>query len=335
MKASGFGPLAILSTLFFLCPALRAQSPPPQVWMMPPSANEKDGHILRSLFTHPDDWKETRSKIDAIGGADWVINQQFSDDELRQYLPMIQSWGLKFFLEVGALKQWGKTADASFPRGEKYWDRFISLGGKIDGITMDEPLDFTRKKMPGEPMSYAVEQTAQFIAKVRNKYPGWFIEETETYPTIPVAEHIAWIDALQGRLRELGVRGIDSYRLDVNWAAFELQDLPQNQKKLKGNWAGVKQIEEACRARHLPFDLIYWASPEPSLKKLGLANDLTWYIDIMSQGGAYALLGGKPDIYCIESWVHLPSQAVPETDPASFTHSVIDFSNTFVPGRKP
>ena len=246
---------------------------------------------------------------------------------------MIHTWGLRLVLEVGAIKDWGQTGATAFEKGSKYWDRFISLGGKVDGITMDEPLDYTRKKSKG-PVSFALEQTAQFIALVRHKYPTMTIEETETYPSIAVQDHIAWIDALQARLKQMGVRGIDSYRLDVNWLAFNLNTTPKYKGKLQGNWWGVTQIESACRARHIPFNLIYWAADEPQLKRIGLANDSSWYVGIMSEAGAYAVVGGKPDIYCIESWIHMPLSAIPETDQWTFTRSVLDFCTQFVPGRK-
>ena len=37
----------------------------PEVWMMPPSSS--DGRCLRDLFTHPEQWTETRSRIQVLG----------------------------------------------------------------------------------------------------------------------------------------------------------------------------------------------------------------------------------------------------------------------------
>jgi len=287
---------------------------------------------LREMFTHPDEWSEARKKADVLGYADWVMNQQFTDSELRAWLPMVHKWGLKFGLEVGAIKPWGQTAMAAFKQGSRYWDRFQSLGGKIDAITMDEPLCYCRFENKKFSDAYALEQTAQYIALVRHKYPDMTIEETEPYPSIPVADHITWIDALQARLKQLNVRGMDSYRLDVNWANFVTEGMRGN-GKAPGNWVGVTQIEKACRARKIPFDLIYWGSVQPALEHKGQVADWPWYVEIMSEGEAYKLVGGKPDIYCIESWTHRPL-AVPESDQWSFSRSVIDFCDRFVKEKK-
>jgi hypothetical protein len=70
-----------------------------------------------------------------------------------------------------------------------------------------------------------------------------------------------------------------------------------------------------CRKRKLPFSLIYWASEQSALARMGLADDSTWYVSIMQQGYDYAMVQGRPDQYVIESWIKPPSHSVPETFP--------------------
>jgi hypothetical protein len=123
------------------------------------------------------------------------------------------------------------------------------------------------------------------------------------------------------------VRGLDFYRLDVNWAEFVVFN--------RGSWLEVKQLEQHCHQRQLPFSLIYWASEYPSLAKQGLADDSTWYVSIMQQGYDYAMLQGSPDQYVIESWLEAPSRSGPETDQFTFTRSVLDFSRRFVKRTSP
>ena len=73
------------------------------------------------------------------------------------------------------------------------------------------------------------------------------------------------------------MRGLDFYRLDVNWANFVVQDI--------GCWGDVQKLEEYCRKRKLPFSLIYWASEQPALDRMGLADDSTWYRNYAAQTG--------------------------------------------------
>jgi hypothetical protein len=312
-------PRIAIALALFLAPSIRAGEDRPAVWMMPPAA--PDGSCLRELFTHPEQWQATRARIAGIGYADHTLHKQFTDEELRDWLPKLDGWGLKLALEVGAVKPWGTTGQATFRAERPMWDRFRRLGAKLDAFAMDEPLVSARNDLK-KPDAYAVEETAEFIALVRQYDPAIRIGDVEPYPSIPRADLIAWIDALQASLARKNVRGLDFFRVDVDWVHFVMGH--------PGGWREVQQIEAACRARKLPFSLIYWAADYPHLKRRDLADDATWYISVMRQGHDYALVDGKPDEYVIESWVGAPSRAVPEDNAWTFTRSVLDFSRRFV-----
>lgn len=296
----------------------------PVVWMGPPSYD--NGKCFRELFEKPDEWKETRAAIDVLLYADHCLRKQFTDDELHAWFGQMRTWELKLALEVGAIKPWGTTGDKVFQIQRKHWDAFERLGAKISAIAMDEPLCCTRLHIK-KPDDYAVAETAAFIALVRKHYPDILIGDIETYPSIPLDVHFWWIETLQKRLAELGVRGLDFYRLDVNWAEFVVFN--------RGSWPEVKKLEQFCRSRKLPFSLIYWASDYPALAKRNLADDTTWYVSLMRQGYDYAMVQGAPDQYVLESWVKGPSHSTPETDQFTFTRSVLDFTRRFVKPPRP
>ena len=297
----------------------------PEVWMMPPAA--PDGSSLRELFEHPDQWAETRSRVDVLGYADHILNKQFTDEQLRTWLPQLGKWNLKRGLEVGAIKPWGTTGRKVFEIQRVAWERFQSLGGKIDSIAMDEPLCCVRRdlKLPDD---YAVEETAQFIALVRNNYPDIRIGDIEGYPFLQAPDLIAFLDKLQARLKELNVRGLDFFRLDVDWNHFT-----NGNALLPGNWRDVKNLEIACRQRKLPFSLIYWPADYPRMRQLGIADDSTWYVGVMRQGYDYLFVGGAPDQYVIQSWVGAPSRELPENGEWTFTRTVLDFTTKFVKSK--
>ena len=115
---------------------------------------------------------------------------------------------------------------------------------------------------------------------------------------------------------------MDFFRLDVDWICYTARN--------QGSWLDVRKLEHYCRQRKLPFSLIYWASGYPALERLGLADDSTWYVGIMQQGYDYAYLRGQPEQYVIQSWVGAPVRCVPESEPFTFTGSVLDFSHRFV-----
>jgi len=295
----------------------------PEVWMMPPAS--ADGRALRELFTHPDDWRATRSRVDVLGYADHLLNQQFTEAELRQWLPRLTGWGLKLGLEVGAVKPWAVTGRKAFAAQTPAWDRFQTFGGKIYALALDEPLVCAREELK-QPAAYAVRETVEFISAVRAKYPDLKIGDIEGYPSSSLADLTNWVGAVETGLKERGVRGLDFFRVDVDWCHFTIGG-----RLRPGNWPEVKDLEAFCRRQGIAFSLIYWAADYPRLKELGLADDATWYIGVMRQGNDYAFVGGAPDQYVIESWVGAPSRAVPEADEWTFTRSVRDFCTQFVP----
>lgn len=297
-------------------------APKPAVWMGPPAYD--NGKHFRELFDKPDEWKETRSLIDVLFYADLNLKKQFNDDEMRKWFGQLNQWKLKFAMEVGAIKPWGQTGEKCFNVEKPIWDRLQSLGANFYAIAMDEPLLCCREHIK-KPDDYAVQETANYIALVRKHFPNMLIGDIETYPSIPFADHVWWIEALQKKLAEMGVRGLDFYRLDVNWANFIVQN--------HGCWGEVVKLERYCRSKKLPFSLIYWASGQPLLKRLGFADESTWYTEIMQQGYAYAMCQGRPDQYVIESWIEAPPRCLPETAEWTFARSVRDFCRRFVKAR--
>ena len=320
----------ILIQFAMLCAVSAVSAEPdvrkPEVWMMPPG--DPSAHCLRELFVQPQRWTETRSLVTVLGCTAGQLTKNFSDDELRVWLPQIGKWGLTLGLEVGAVKEWGTTGRKVFDAERRQWDHIQSLGGKISAMAMDEPLCCVRQRLK-KPDAYAVEETANFVALVRQNYPQVRIGDIEPYPFLQREELVAFIDALQARLKRMNVRGLDFFRLDVDWNHFTIGN-----KLYAGNWPDVKKLELACRQRKLPFSLIYWAADYGRMKQLNLADDATWYVGMMQQGYDYAFVGGAPDEYTIESWVGAPSRSVPETEDWTFARSVRDFCRRFVKANK-
>lgn len=293
-------------------------APRPEVWMMPPCL---EGRSFRELFASPEQWRETRAHVDVLGCTDLQTQKLFSDEELRAWFAQMNAWGLKFGMEVGAIKPWGKTGEKAFAVEKPLWERVQRLGGRIHAVAMDEPLVCCREHLK-ESGEYAVRETASYVALVRQHFPDVLVGDIETYPSIPVTNHVWWIDSLNRELAQRGVRGLDFYRLDVDWMAFNVRE--------GCSWRDARRIERECRMRKLPFGLIYWASGLPAMRKRGLADDSTWYTGIMQQGYDYAFVDGRPDQVVLESWVQAPERCLPETELFTYTRSVRDFVHKFV-----
>ncbi|MBV9238338.1 MAG: hypothetical protein JOZ94_21075 [Xanthobacteraceae bacterium] len=282
--------------------------------------NAPSNQALKQMIANDDLWTAARSSVGSFLFVEGTF-KAFTDQELDNLIRKMKAWNISLGLEVGGIKEWCRLGQECFAKQKGWWDRVTKHGGEIRSFAMDEP----RHKVVVDlhlPEEYAVEQVAQFIQEVRAAYPQALVGDIETYPTQLTADHVKWIDRLERRLQEKGVRGLDFYRLDVNWVVFQTEH--------KGAWADIKAIEEHCHARKIKFSLIYWASDFPLEKAAGRLRDKTWYDGIMKEGAGYAATGAAPDQYVIESWIGLPKQALPDSGGYTFTQSVRDFSRRFV-----
>ena len=102
----------------------------------------------------------------------------------------------------GIPSTWFETGEKTFAVQGPKWERFRSLGANLYAIAMDEPLLCCRKHID-KPDNYALEETADFIARVRKQYPEMLIGDIETYLSISLEDHYWWIDTLHKRLAEI------------------------------------------------------------------------------------------------------------------------------------
>ena len=108
----------------------------------------------------------------------------------------MSQWNISLELEVGAIKEWGRTAAVTFGAETPVWDRLIKLNGNIKSIAMDEPLASARDGAH-QTDDQAVEETAKFVGLVRAKYPHMLVGDVEPYPSISLNDHFLWLANLR------------------------------------------------------------------------------------------------------------------------------------------
>lgn len=312
--------IIILALTVSLCNASENSSKKAEFWMMP-SPWPNNGLPLRELINNNSGWEKTRQVIDGIGYWPLLLNLHFTDAEIQSFFTKMKSYNLKFGFEVFVIKKEYPNANESFALLKQLMSRFTPLGADVKWFSFDEPF-YATKHVLCKPDVYAVDETAAFIKMLRTLYPEAKVGDVEPYPVLKLSELKSFITSLNAKCAEIGTKGIDFFRLDVDWCSMN--------NSYPGSWREVKDLEDFLRSRGIKSGLIYWAADQPFLENMNLSDDMTWYIGVMHQGNAYALAGGHPDEYLIESWVQVPKHAIPETDPSTFTGSVLGFYNRFL-----
>jgi hypothetical protein len=322
----------------------------PEVWLIPPPW-PGNGQCLRELVQRGDEWKTARRQVRGIGTYAWLLNVHHSDDDLRALFSRLTEWNLGFGLEVPVVKakNWGMPeplqAQSALDQLAGFTARFQSLGMReVAWFAFDEPVYAARYAIPAsgaavpsapaielfgrvkmDPdaahrIAYAAAETASFIAQMRKAHPRARLGDIEPYPALNPDEIETAVNAIQKSCAVHGVKGLDFLRLDVDWDLME--------QKTFGSWTEVNQIAARCRARGIAFHMIFWSANQPRLVK-ATTNPMHWRDGILHQAQAYRAASGNPDALIIESWLHTPEHAVPETNAETFTASVLEFLKAF------
>jgi hypothetical protein len=306
--------------------ALPAQRPEPEVWILPPPW-PGDGRCLKEMASRDAEWQDARALVAGLGYWPWLLNQHFSDEELRAVFARLRAWQIGFGLETPVYKGsgWGydgKPLDAAGAMTQfgLFEERFLRAGmPEPRWIAFDEPIYAARHAAPrhveaADRLRHGADEVTRFVAMMRRSHPRVRLGDIEPYPALSVAEITGAVASVQRMCGEQRARGLDFLRLDVDWSLFAAG---------QGSWAEVRSIEQFCRRTKLRFSLIYWAAEEPRLSPERRADPHVWRDGILKQAAAYRSVGGAPDEVVVESWLHTPQHAVPATDSTTFTASVV------------
>ena len=283
--------------------------------------------VSGSLLTRESEWTQARQLISGIGNWPWILNQYYSDEQLREIFARLRSWEIGWGLEVPVYKGagWGYdgkplAAAGAFEQYTQFARRFAAAGMPTPKwFALDEPIYAARHAAPKyddavSRLRHGVDETVKFIRFMREAHPRVELGDIEPYPALTVDELTESLTSIQSRCRDAKLPGLDFFRLDVDWSLFASG---------KGSWEDVVRIESFCQRQGLRFSMIYWAANVPLLGPEQKSDPLNWRKGVLKQADEYRAAGGHPEEIVLESWLHVPQHAVPESDPSTFTASVL------------
>lgn len=248
---------------------------------------------LRDACLHPDQWSTGWARMTWLNAPAWLWGAWTDDDELRQCLANLAAAGKGIAIEIEVLKPSGVCTSA-----EQCWAarapvvaRLKALGAGKIAFHMDEPWTGSEGYLS---LDQAVQQTAAWIALARAAYPDATMILVEAFPHHSAADLVGYftrVNALE----------------PIQYAAVD------HDGQAGGTVLDLDQIRDGVRSAGIGYEHLYW-NADPAL---------TWAQGLAAERARMA--GLDPDLAAVSDWTGHPSAILPETDPASFTGSLLTF----------
>jgi hypothetical protein len=270
---------------FLLSLGLAACGAERTVWFGPNLASRD---MLR-LFTNEGEWKQARESVGVfqfyaaqVGAWDVCTDcggNDLSRLEAVEAFDKLDRWRIAVAVEAGAVKHWGCSADATLPSIQRALQRISIAGGQVRYVAMDEPL--LGGEQCGQSMDVTAREVASYAAALHSARHAIVVGDIEPYPHFDAAQLVAWLDAVAAQGFRLGF-----FHLDVDRARAKVL-----QKEVS---ADLVTLRDACRARAIPFGVIFWGGD--GLDEAAYAEDVLAWVDTV--GAAI----GAPDQVVFQSW---------------------------------
>ena len=266
------------------------------------------------LFTHPEEWRESRRDVgvfkfyavqlgvlDACDGCGENVLASFAGADA---FARLRRWGIATAVEAGAVKDWGCTAEATLPLTARAIANVRAAAGDVQYVAMDEPL--LGGLDCGLSAAASATEVVRYSTGLRASFPSVRVGDIEPYPRFDAARIVEWLDLLKA-----GGWSPSFFHLDVDriHAARVGKDVP----------ADLATIQAACRARVIPFGVIF--SGADGLDEAAYATDVLGWVDVVRAAI------GRPEQIVFQSWAasadgrrEVPLN-LPEDDPALWTHT--------------
>ena len=273
------------------------------------------------LFTKPDQWYLTRSKVDVF--KFYTQNVLYDpcpicgDNTLgafvdAQAFKKLTDWGIAIAVEVGAVKPWGCTSNVTFEVTERVIRNVQANGGNVSFLAMDEPRVGGEEVAGGLTCGYTMEEsareTAAYIKKVRAAYPNIIVGDIQAYPHFSVPELKEWIVALENQGATPAFFHMD---IDVERVRTERANVT----------ADLQDLRRFCAEHGIPFGVIFISNwREAGSNRSYFDSTMEWVHTVDDAIG-------KPQHVIFQSWQGpAPSGAheipvnLPQNDPENYSH---------------
>jgi hypothetical protein len=252
------------------------------------------------MFEVPEEWAETRKLIDvfrfnqqhtAVIPDNIVGPNTYNGLVVSDAFRKIARWGIKISLEVGSVKEFYCTDDASgmntaVAETVGAITAVQNAGGVVHYLQMDEPFLSGRTPRCGGSMERTADRLATYYSGVHTSVPRVRIGLIEAYPSFTADQFGQMLALMRDRMI------LPAFlHVDVDLRAV----LPERGFDLSRD---MRRIQDICRGYRIPFGVIVWGYDGDA--------DVNWTRDAAQLAAgfreAFADPNPRPDQYIFMSW---------------------------------
>jgi hypothetical protein len=252
------------------------------------------------LFLYPESWAETRKRINVfafnpaqLGNRDG--RNSFADLARVDAFRKLRLWGIDTAIGVAVVKEWDCNARKTPAIAVGEIKEIHEHGGKVDFVTMDEPLVAglgVNNHTCRQGLDEIADEAAAFVQRVQRSVsreplgPAPKFIEIEPYPSVRLDQHEAWVDALIAR-------GFQPAAYHVDIAIAQVERHPELKLRFA---ADLRTLKSFLDAKHIPFGIIFWSSHAP------VRSDKEYFDDTISFTRRVYSIVGRPAQIVFASW---------------------------------
>ncbi len=250
------------------------------------------------LFEHPEDWPSVSRVVRVFKfyhqhtqvPAPAIVGPNRYDALVRaDAFRAVTRFGMKTALEIGAVKEFYCTSDASGMDASirstiEAVNRIGAAGGTLHYLSMDEPWVAGKSKACGGPaLEPTADRVSAYMSAVQRSFPQLKIGLIEAYPASSADD----IERILGLMRSRGAPPAFLH-LDVDRRALRPGEFQRDLPRLK----------DLAASQRIPFGVIIWGYNGDA--DALFASDAEQLVDLLA--GTFQTWDGMPEQIIFQSW---------------------------------
>jgi hypothetical protein len=292
-----------------------------EIWFAPRGPESGGSPDWGQLFKDTPAWSSVASRLNVYSMTAGYVLQSADNDLLAMAANLARhhvalSLSSQSVAVTAADKCGGTEGFSPITESTAAADKLARLGIRLDNVTLDGPVWFghfgTGPRECGFDIRQVAERVSQTIRAYMDRFPALTIGDVEGFPAL--TQQPGWADAYETFLASVATRvgrPIIFLQTDDNWRVPDIDKT-------------IADMASFAHGHGLKFGVIYDGDDLDATDEAWVDSAIQHFTRLESLGGVV------PDQPVFATWTRRPTNILPETDPAAFSHIIEVYQRTRV-----